>query len=1038
MTRSRTITRTTFALVAALLCSEPAFTHASDFEQMAGKARPYRGDAPVAAQSDGTLIAEAEEFKPVGNAGWKSKNWGENYYAATFANTFLSRKAFLGAPEQSEKSEASIVVDVPKAGRYLALARYEAAFRFETQFKIRIEQAGKVKLDRLYGARDNVKIWAFKGMAKSALQKEVGWYWGAVENVVWEGHDAGVDLDAGKATITLIADKQPTPAAKRNVDLVMLTPNADDVKKRIDTEGYLPLDGLLTQSGDVFMRVTNNAAGALTVTAPPCREHSPYWVHLRAWKAQSVAVEPSKTSEWTEVGSVLDSLNDGQWSLSAAPAVKDQPLKYKVEFAIKTPDGKFEPIASFESTKPALDLAYDGNTRYSKRLRAADRVLFDLMDYLKKNPGPGERLKRTVVFGYTFDPLKDDAAYNKTLAEFCASFPLSGNTIDQKTPSGDPAGYTDLRGVATDKLDAHLAGLKNPQNFRSVSLGDEIGLSAPAADSHDAFRAWAKERGLTADEVAPGAGGDWTKVIYSGTPEAQKTNPRQYYYSRLYAHDFGIQTLKARTDIIRKRLPNAYVGANFSPHAGPVYLGEAFQWITLFRKGGMTMPWGEDYIWQIPVGSQQMNFLLLDVYRAANRYRPENVIQWYVMPHWPGNTTNSWRRQFFGSLGHGMKIINLFEFRPVQAAYTENHVSLPEMYLEVKRGLHELAKFEDIIQDGKPRDGVGAIWYSEAGDAWANHAAPFGAGKRTLAIAARHQQIPLDVVDEEDALKGTLKQYKLLYIADQNVSRPASKAIAEWVKAGGRLICTAGAGLKDEFNQPNDIMEQLLGVKQASLDIEPSLPIVFEKQDLPFAKEIDTVTVPVVLGPAPAGAMMAAMKFPVFGCKSKVTVTSAAPYGKFTDGSPAVTLNKVGDGTAIYHAFLPGLSYFKPAMPLRPVDRGSTDDSSTHLVPTEFDLAASVVMKQNLAGIELPVTCSNPLVEANIVESKTGAAITLTNWSGAPVKGLVVTVNVALPHAKIELASQGKIVIPDQTDGKLKTGFSVQLDLDVADAIILR
>ena len=41
----------------------------------------------------------------------------------------------------------------------------------------------------------------------------------------------------------------------------------------------------------------------------------------------------------------------------------------------------------------------------------------------------------------------------------------------------------------------------------------------------------------------------------------------------------------------------------------------------------------------------------------------------------PGNTPDSWRRQFYGALGHGMKIVNLFEFRPVQAAYTENHVT---------------------------------------------------------------------------------------------------------------------------------------------------------------------------------------------------------------------------------------------------------------------------------------------------------------------------------------------------------------------------
>src|SRR5262249_26469183 len=155
-----------------------------------------------------------------------------------------------------------------------------------------------------------------------------------------------------------------------------------------------------------------------------------------------------------------------------------------------------------------------------------------------------------------------------------------------------------------------------------------------------------------------------------------------------------------------------------------------------------------------------------------------------------------WRRQFYGDIGHGVKVFNLFEFRPVQAAYTENHVNSPAMYQEVRKGLHELGKFEDIVQDGGVRPGLAALWFSEAGDVWDDNRAPFDAAKRALYLAVRHQQIPLDVVVEGD----DLKVYKVLYLADQHVSRSASKAIAEWVKGGGRLLATAGAGMFDEFN----------------------------------------------------------------------------------------------------------------------------------------------------------------------------------------------------------------------------------------------
>src|SRR5437763_13505620 len=94
--------------------------------------KPGQAVKPV---SETLIVAEAEEFH-VDRPGWQARPWGENYFAATFANSFLSRKAFLGAPEQCDRSVATIEVDVPKAGKYLALIRYEADYRFKTQFKL--------------------------------------------------------------------------------------------------------------------------------------------------------------------------------------------------------------------------------------------------------------------------------------------------------------------------------------------------------------------------------------------------------------------------------------------------------------------------------------------------------------------------------------------------------------------------------------------------------------------------------------------------------------------------------------------------------------------------------------------------------------------------------------------------------------------------------------------------------------------------------------------------------------------------------------
>ena len=166
---------------------------------------------------------------------------------------------------------------------------------------------------------------------------------------------------------------------------------------------------------------------------------------------------------------------------------------------------------------------------------------------------------------------------------------------------------------------------------------------------------------------------------------------------------------------------------------------------------------------------------------------------------------------FHNALGHGMKIVDLFEFRPVQAAYTENHVSNPETYATVLKTFRELGQYEDIVQAGQRRSAEAALWFSETADIWDDCDGSFGAAKRALYVAILHQQLPLDFLVEQDALDGTLGRYKVLYLADRHVGRAASARIAAWVRDGGRLLATAGAGMFDEYNQPNKVAARVAG-----------------------------------------------------------------------------------------------------------------------------------------------------------------------------------------------------------------------------------
>jgi hypothetical protein len=142
-------------------------------------------------------------------------------------------------------------------------------------------------------------------------------------------------------------------------------------------------------------------------------------------------------------------------------------------------------------------------------------------------------------------------------------------------------------------------------------------------------------------------------------------------------------------------------------------------------------------------------------------------------------------------------------------------------------------------------------------------------------------------------------------------------------------------------------------------------------------------------------------------------------------------MKATGKGRTVYCGFLPGLSYFKPAIPLRPVDRGTINESMDHFIPTAFHPAASALVGSPAADIELPVTCSNSLVESGVIESKLGRVVPLVNWSGGPVKDLTVTVRVGGQPRDAKLASGRPLHKGEKPNVYI-------LDLDVADALILR
>ena len=314
------------------------------------------------------------------------------------------------------------------------------------------------------------------------------------------------------------------------------------------------------------------------------------------------------------------------------------------------------------------------------------------------------------------------------------------------------------------------------------------------------------------------------------------------------------------------------------------------------------------------------------------------------------------------------------------------------MYKTLRRGFRELGQFDDIVRAGwTPWKAKNAMIIAESTDIWTpaglqveynssqmmGRYGTYGSVRQTLYITLLHTRQPLDLVIESDAVDGHLAQYQVLYCAETHISDAATAGIARWVHAGGTLFASAGCGAFNEYNETNHPFANLVGghtveMYAGSRGLNNTLDWV--KEQLPWAEQLDAVT---LSGASPS---IAAQQLGVFGHKAKFQLSTAGVarptevLGTFvSDGSVALQRSSVGKGAVVQCSFHPGLAYFSPALPRRPADRGCSEQSYNHMIPTEFAAAArdillvSAATPGRTARNQQPVITSEPLVDATVI-----------------------------------------------------------------------
>ncbi len=982
----------------------------------------------------GALIIEAETLQPDQGASWKTIRYGENYFWDAIGNGYFSGEKLLSAPEHGLETSARLSAVVPQDGRYKLWVHYEAPADYNTCFGISVRQAGLEALNTVMGRADQVRLWPL-GLG---LRKQINPAYGGGDNVTWQG--AELDLKAGPAEFILTAVPNPEPAAKRNLDVIYLTTELSDTPAN-KTDPFLN-DFCLP--GRFWVRIHNTSAAPIRFGVDA------HW-NRRDWRPPGSHVErtglaglrepiaPGGHSEWIDLGALMDTIHGT--ALKFSPQPRKEFAGARIELA-RAPDA--QAVWQHAWTDQELPLTVwvpvDLDT---KEIVTAGQMIERIEQAVQARPdGP---VPGKIKFYSRLGPTDDDDVSLPRWMKLYYRFGYAGPQFHfgKAEPGWDRrfGGDTQRKYIGFTWQDPHTDPAKlraeygSPEHAASAarleafSIGDEIGLRHFGNATDESFREYLAANGVTLDQLGVS---DWKEVKLVGSGRAF-SHPVMYVETQKFVDVDAVARMRALTTAIREGLGRDIpIGANYAPH--PIFLPEEGQWIDAFREGALTMPWSEDYAWQVPVISSQIIGWTLDIMRCAARDRGLPMI-YYCMPHSPGNTAANFRLSNYLALGRGVRYIDHFVHGP-QIYSTENYVDFhdTQRYQDTWDIIREAGRVDDLLDAGRPPKAETALMLCRYTDLWERSRGPdsyniggdnpnshvYGIERQCVWLALKHAQVPVDLLTDPDVSQGRLAGYKTLYLAGSHISRKAATAIEAWVRDGGCLMSSAAGGLFDEYNRPLKVLTSVYGI--ASHELRQTDRCVRPKMELPRIKAMNSVQ---------GSAEGTAFTMEALAIVDRVQLAGRPDVlGTFSDGSPAVIRNTHGRGTAYLVCTLPGLAYAKPAIPVLPFDR----NEFVHFLPVAYpdQVRALLSMPLHRAKVVKRVECSHPLVEGDLLESAQGQVISLANFSGKPIKPLTIRIRPATTFVKVWSVRHG-----DLQARRSPEGLEVTMPLEVTDFLIV-
>lgn len=527
------------------------------------------------------------------------------------------------------------------------------------------------------------------------------------------------------------------------------------------------------------------------------------------------------------------------------------------------------------------------------------------------------------------------------------------------------------------------------------------------------FRVWLQEQGKGLAELLPGIEGDlsWEQVRPVNDTERDKYPALHYFTQKFRTYALG-NFMELQSGILQEaygaKIPMV---ANFSD--GAVYYanfyGQGVDYFELMETTGQNAICSED--WANGASTYQFGAYNIDLMRAAARRSGSSVHNLLIA--YSGRKPWDVKLKGMSAVGRGVDSLTNFYYGPSWNGHEKGWFNNPSNWYDNAELVREIGGAEDLLTSAKPIKAEIAILYSSSTDIWTlKHNYAYGFDRMHNWLALTHAQIPVDIISEYDLEAGLLDEYRVCYFSGPNLTRKAAQKLQEWVNAGGTLIVTAGAGSKDEYNQPLATLDNILPVQRASLE---------ELQRfLSSGKYLDTLTTRDRV--AVNGATL-----DVLSVRQKMSAGSDAEVlGRFQDGTPAIVRGQAGKGTVYSFGFLPSLSYIKPALVARKQLEQNVGDigvvyskervSEEQLIgrsqnPWQYpaEIRDVIILPVQDPCIKRPLSSSEALVDAMYMKSTDGVVIPLSNYTLQPISEVDFTVRVERDVARVESVHQGEL-----------------------------